>query len=128
MTTRLEHANITVTDAERTAAMLVDLFDWTIRWKGESKLGGRSIHVGAPGTDNDYLAIYTTPEPPTDWASPIDIGGLNHLGLVVDDLDEVERRVIAAGLTVTSRDEYDPGRRFYFDDHDGIEFEVVSYS
>ena len=23
--------------------------------------------------------------------------------------------------------DYDPGRRFYFDDEDGIEFEVVSY-
>ncbi|MEM7190453.1 MAG: VOC family protein, partial [Pseudomonadota bacterium] len=24
--------------------------------------------------------------------------------------------------------DYEPGRRFYFADHDGIEFEVVSYA
>ncbi len=50
------------------------------------------------------------------------------MGIVVDDLDAVEQRVIAAGLTPTNHDDYEPGRRFYFDDPDGIEFEIVSYA
>jgi len=30
----LEHVNITVADPKRTAAVLMDLFDWHIRWEG----------------------------------------------------------------------------------------------
>ena len=54
-------------------------------------------------------------------------GGLNHIGVVVDDLGAVEARVKAAGLVPHSHADYEPGRRFYFDDHDGTEWEVVSY-
>jgi hypothetical protein len=39
-----------------------------------------------------------------------------------------EARVIAAGLRPFSHADYEPGRRFYFLDPDGIEYEVVSYS
>ena len=46
---------------------------------------------------------------------------------MVDDLDAAERVVIDAGLTPFSHDDYEPGRRFYFFDWDGIEFELVSY-
>ena len=53
---------------------------------------------------------------------------LNHVGIQVDDLDAVERRVIAAGLVPFSHGDYEPGRRFYFIDWDGIEFEIVSYA
>jgi predicted enzyme related to lactoylglutathione lyase len=45
----------------------------------------------------------------------------------VDDLDAVERRVVAAGLRPFNHGDYEPGRRFYFLDADGIEFEIVSY-
>ncbi|MEM6653029.1 MAG: VOC family protein, partial [Pseudomonadota bacterium] len=30
----LEHVNLTVTDPDKTAEMLCDLFDWRIRWAG----------------------------------------------------------------------------------------------
>ena len=36
--------------------------------------------------------------------------------------------MIAAGLTPFSHGDYAPGRRFYFFDWDGIEFEIVSYA
>ena len=55
-------------------------------------------------------------------------GGLNHVGIVVDDLDTAEQRVSAAGYEPHSHADYEPGRRFYFHDDDGIEFEVVSYA
>ena len=54
-------------------------------------------------------------------------GGLNHIGLVVEDLEAVETSVRAAGYTPHSHADYEPGRRFYFDDDNGIEFEVVAY-
>ena len=122
----LEHVNFTVSDPQRTAAMLCDLFGWRIRWQGDSIHDGMSIHVGA---DDNYLAIYGhpvqhAPERESYWTR----GGLNHIGVVVDDLDATEKKVIAAGFTPRSHADYEPGRRFYFDDDDGVEFEVVSYT
>ncbi|MEZ5340555.1 MAG: hypothetical protein R2706_03650 [Acidimicrobiales bacterium] len=40
----------------------------------------------------------------------------------------MEARVIAAGFEPYNHGDYEPGRRFYFDDADAIEFEVVSYT
>ena len=49
------------------------------------------------------------------------------VAITVDDLDAAEKAVTAHGLTPFGHDDYEPGRRFYFFDWDGIEFEVVSY-
>ena len=118
----LEHVNVTVSDPKRTAALLGRLFGWSIRWEGPAKLGGKTVHVG---TDNAYLALWS---PPPGMSFAEDDSRLNHIGIVVDDLDGAERRVIEAGYTPHSHGDYEPGRRFYFDGDDGIEFEVVSYS
>ena len=126
MESRIEHVNITVKDPQVTAAMLNDLFGWEIRWQGEAINGGFTIHVG---TQSDYLALYTGPGGNQTAAqnSYAQLGGLNHVGIVVDDLDGVEARVKAAGFTPTNHGNYEPGRRFYFDDSDGVEYEIVSY-
>lgn len=120
----IEHVNLTVRDPERSAQLLHDLFGWNERWKGPSALGGRTIHVG---DDRFYLALYTH----EGAATPADTfrkgRPFNHVGIVVDDLDDVERRVEAAGLIPFSHGDYEPGRRFYFLDFDGTEFEIVSY-
>lgn len=120
----IEHVNITVSDPERMAALLGDLFGWRIRWQGPARDNGRVIHVG---DDQFYLAVYTPPEAPTP---DIFAKGrpLNHVGIVVDDLDAIERRVEAAGLVPFAHGDYEPGRRFYFLDYDGTEFEIVSYA
>ncbi|MEO1169018.1 MAG: VOC family protein [Pseudomonadota bacterium] len=122
---RIEHVNITVTDPKRSADLMHDLFGWDIRWQGPSMLGGETIHVGG---ENDYLALYTNAD--TRSADPQFSKGqpLNHVGVVVDDLDAVERKVVAAGLEPFGHADYEPGRRFYFFDWNGIEFEVVSYA
>jgi catechol 2,3-dioxygenase-like lactoylglutathione lyase family enzyme len=52
---------------------------------------------------------------------------LNNIGVEVDDLNATEARVIAAGLKPFGHDDYQPGRRFYFLDPNGIEYEIVSY-
>lgn len=118
----LEHANLTVSDPERSSALFQDLFGWHERWRGPSQLGGRTIHVG---NERDYIAVYTH----DTAAGPFKKGvPLNHVGIVVDDLDAVEAKVVAAGLVPFSHGDYEPGRRFYFFDWDGIEFEIVSYA
>ena len=76
------------------------------------------------------LPLYTGPSGKQTAAqnSYTQLGGLNHVGIVVDDLDGVEARVKAAGFTPTNHGDYEPGRRFYFDDSDGVEYEIVSYA
>ncbi len=121
----LEHVNITVSDPVATANRLCDLFGWHIRWQGKAINDGTTVHVG---TDDTYLAVYGqgSPTVPAEVSYSVR-GGLNHVGILVDDLDETERRVIAAGYTPHSHADYEPGRRFYYRDEDNIEFEVVSY-
>jgi len=126
MPATLEHVNFTVPDPEATAAMLGRIFGWKIRWQGSAKNGGHTIHLGG---DDTYLAIYRGPAAPQPLPSDSYSmrGGLNHIGVVVDDLAAVEDRVRAEGLAPHSHADYEPGRRFYFHDRDGIEYEVVAY-
>ncbi|MDV7145195.1 VOC family protein [Tropicimonas sp. TH_r6] len=123
---RLEHANITVRDPEAVAQELCTLFDWHIRWQGAAISGGHTIHVGEEAS---YLAIYAPPgeTSPPRGSSYSTLGGLNHLGIVVADIDAAETRVAAAGYEPHNHADYEPGRRFYFDMADGLEIEVVSY-
>lgn len=127
MNVSLEHANVTVSDPQKTAQWLGQVFGWKIRWEGAAINGGYTIHVG---NETSYLALYTPGDAAKDGHdnSYTVRGGLNHLAVVVDDLDGVEDRVKAAGFTTGNHGDYEPGRRFYFHDSDGIEFEVVSYA
>jgi len=120
----LEHANLTVANADGSAALLARLFGWHVRWSGPGRDGGRSVHVG---TNDHYLAL---------WQDVQSVGAqqwpkgqpLNHVGIVVSDLAHAEAAVSREGLTPFNHGDYAPGRRFYFFDPDGIEYEVVSYA
>ena len=46
----------------------------------------------------------------------------------LDDLDAVAKKVTDYGFKTTNHGDYEPGRRFYFHDHDNVEYEVVSYN
>ena len=123
-TPRIEHVNITVRDPDRAARLMGELFGWTVRWQGPALNGGHTVHVGS---EQQYLALYTprgTALTDEDFAKG---RPLNHVGVEVEDIAEVEAKVLAAGLTPFNHGDYDPGRRFYFLDPDGIEYEVVSY-
>lgn len=122
-----EHVNLTVSDPDRTADMLVSVFGWHVRWSGPSLGGGKTVHVG---TDTHYVALYSVGQPkPLGSNENYKIAGaINHLGILVDDLAAAEQTVLAAGIETHSHQTYDPGSRFYFHDHDGIEYEVVSYA
>ena len=120
----LEHLNVTVSDPEKTAAVLCEMFDWRVRWQGSSLDNGITYHIGG---DSSYLAIYSkggTEKLKDSHSTP---GSLNHIGVVVDDINVIEKKVISAGYEPHSHGDYEPGLRFYFNGPDGIEIEVVSY-
>lgn len=121
----IEHVNLTVSDPERSAKLFHALFGWRVRWQGPASDGGRTIHVG---DDEAYLALHARPRNRPEGFAWKKGAPLNHVGIQVKDLDETERRVIAAGLAPFNHGDYEPGRRFYFVDWDGIEFEIVSYA
>ena len=123
-TPRIEHVNVTVSNPERAARLMEELFDWQVRWKGPARDGGRTIHIGSK---EHYIALYTgrgVAYTANDFAKG---QPLNHIGIEVDDIDATEARVVAAGLKPFNHDNYDQGRRFYFLDPDGIEYEIISY-
>jgi catechol 2,3-dioxygenase-like lactoylglutathione lyase family enzyme len=126
MTAQLEHANFTVTDPTATAHWMEKLFGWHIRWQGDAISGGHTVHVG---TTDRYVALY---KPNTALTAKPDsytcVGGLNHIAVVVDDLDAVEAGVRKQGFEMGNHHDYEPGRRFYFHDGDGIDYEVVQYT
>ncbi|HEY7852332.1 MAG TPA: VOC family protein [Caulobacteraceae bacterium] len=121
---RIEHVNVTVTDPDRAAGLMEKLFGWRVRWRGPARDGGHTIHVGS---DDHYLALYTGRDVAYTQDDFAKGRPLNHIGVVVDDLAKVEAKVAAAGLVPFNHADYEPGRRFYFLDPDGIEYEVVSY-
>lgn len=126
MTVKLEHVNVTVSDPAATAAMYGRVFGWAVRWQGASIHGGHTVHVG---TKDQYIALYRGPgDQASRDTSYYANGGLNHIAVLVDDLASLEQRVIAEGLDAHSHFDYEPGKRFYFNDTDGIEYEVVSYT
>ena len=119
----MEHANLAVSDIDRLSDFLQTLLGWRVRWRGPAMNGGETIHVG---TDAAYLALYTNPQ--VKARGTVRLGfPLNHIGLQVDDLDSAQAVVEANGLVTYHHSDYAPGRRFYFLDWDGIEFEVVCY-
>lgn len=121
---RIEHVNVTVSNPERTAGLLQRIFGWHVRWSGPARDGGRTIHVGS---GEHYIALYTGQDAncgPDDFAKG---WPLNHVGVEVADLEATEARVADAGLSPFGHGDYEPGRRFYFLDPDGIEYEVVGY-
>jgi len=119
----LEHINLTVSDARRTAKRLSMLFEWKIRWQGPAQAGGYTLHIG---NDRQYIAVYQPPGE-SNGQDSTENGPLNHIGILVSDLTAAEARVRSAGLTPHSFGQYQPGRRFYFRDSDHIEYEIVSY-
>lgn len=126
MSAKIEHANVTVSDPHQTARMLIDIFDWRIRWEGPGMQTGYTVHVGS---DDSYVALFSYGDTvPSSEISYKRQGGLNHIGIVVDDIGATEAKVKEAGYTPGNHGDYEPGKRFYFHEENGIEIEVVSYN
>ena len=125
MTVQLEHVNYTVSDPDSTAEWMGDVFGWQIRWQGPAINGGRTIHVG---TGSQYVALFSPTDPrQSNEDNYATVRGLNHIAVTVDDIEAMEKKVRAAGFKPGNHGDYEPGRRFYFHDGDGIEYEVVQY-
>jgi catechol 2,3-dioxygenase-like lactoylglutathione lyase family enzyme len=122
----LEHLNLTVVDVDRTIQCLQTAMpELEVRGGGTGEKCKRWAHVG---TDATYLSLEDRgaegPGPHQPYVHP----GLNHIGFVVDDVEEVRGRLCAAGYKSAKDEMGHPQRkRIYFYDDDNNEFEFIEY-
>lgn len=128
----LEHANVTVASIDEAKRFLGAAFP-SFRERGGGSLHGdpergRWVHFG---TDDVYIALQENREHSPTSEETYTHDGFNHLGFVVDDLDELVERMEKAGYPlspVSAMDSHPFRRRAYFDDGNGFEWEFVEYS
>ena len=127
MSTQLELANLCVSDIEGMIKFLqTALPDFIIRHDETDNEGDRWVHIG---NDQTYIALNnSTQKDSTDWAPYSGMPGGNHLGYMVDSVEQVRSRLRAAGYTESTVENNHPFRkRLYFYDPEGRDWEFVEY-
>lgn len=119
----LEHVNFTVSDVARSSAFYRELLGLKTRWEGTNDAGRPAAHIG---DERFYLALFQAKRPGRARIKYERVG-LNHFGFVVEDLEEIKRRLSRLGVAVTQEADYEPGHRLYFRDPDGVEVEIIQY-
>ncbi|QUJ67941.1 VOC family protein [Photobacterium sp. GJ3] len=121
----VEHANLTVRHLENTIQFLQTAIpEFTVRHQGQQPMY-RWCHIG---TDETYLALQEVVERDAIDRTPYRDLGINHIGLVVDDVAQVRDRLLRAGYRENDLETSHPWRtRIYFYDRDGIEWEFTQY-
>ncbi|MCW8330118.1 VOC family protein [Photobacterium sp. SDRW27] len=121
----VEHANVTVNNLDNTVDFLqAAIPEFQIRHQGQAE-HYRWCHIG---TDNSYLALQEIVERTQIDRIPYRDVGLNHIGLVIEDVDAARKRLLAAGYRENDIVSPHPWRkRIYFWDQDGIEWEFTEY-
>ena len=122
----LEHVNITAKNPKELAGKFCELFGWKIRWEGAAMSNGYTVHVG---NERSYLALWEPENILSAENRNMECDrSLNHIGVVVENLEKAEEKITEAGYRCYSHADYEPGKRFYFEIENDLEVEVVSYS
>lgn len=129
MNTYIEHANISVVDAEHTIKLLLTAApDWSIR--GEGKMEdwfGKHVSWYHIGDKNNYITIQSGGEGMAKgWKEHAT--SVKHIGIAVADLQAVITRLENAGYPLDHMGGEHPHRRSaYFTDKHNLQFEFVEY-
>ena len=127
MTTRkiyLEHANITVSNLEESIQFFQTAFPH-FRIRGGGNGMREWVHLG---DDNTYVALNQAKEDTPGNDKNYDRIGINHIGFVVDDVEQIADNLLKKGYKRDFPKEVEKFRvRDYFADTDGNQFEFVQY-
>ena len=117
LTYGLTHLSVLVRDLDRTKEFYETVFDMQVMYHSTEFL-----QLNTPGT-NDAIVFVENKE----FIMEATIG-YNHFGFRLkkpEDIDEITRRVVAAGGVITDEGEFAPGfPKLFFKDPDGYEVEV----
>jgi catechol 2,3-dioxygenase-like lactoylglutathione lyase family enzyme len=117
LTYGLTHLSVLVRDLDRTKEFYETVFDMQVMYHSTEFL-----QLNTPGT-NDAIVFVENKEFIMEKTV-----GYNHFGFRLkkrEDIDEITRRVIAAGGVITDEGEFAPGfPKLFFKDPDGYEVEV----
>ncbi|MCR9212070.1 MAG: VOC family protein [Proteobacteria bacterium] len=125
---RFEHANLVVTDLDRTLEFLKTAFpDWSVRGKGSDSWYGKPRKWLHFGTAEQYITLNDHGEGDNRDLKGYQ-PGLAHLGFEITDMDGLIARMIGAGFNPhLQMDDHPYRRNAYFLDPAGFEFEFVQY-
>jgi hypothetical protein len=127
---RLEHLNVSLTDLDRaTRALQAILPHWSVRGAGTWDDGEGHHHAWRHvGDDFQYIALYQTPPGCTLHASGAN-SALNHLGLVVDDIDAALARLRQIDIPLDHIGGSTTHRRsaYVVIEPEGLQIELVAY-
>ena len=120
----LEHANITVNDLQEAIKFFQTAFPhFKIRGGGNDMR--EWIHLG---DDNTYIAINQAKQSDLKADKNYDRIGINHLGFVVQDVEEIANNLLSNGYKRDYPKQVEQFRiRDYFADADGNQYEFVQY-
>ena len=120
----MEHANITVNDLQESIKFFQTAFPhFKIRGGGSEMR--EWIHLG---DDDTYIAINQAKQSDLIADKNYDSIGINHLGFVVEDVEEIANNLLSNGYKRDFPKQVEQFRiRDYFADNDGNQFEFVQY-
>ncbi len=120
----LEHANITVNDLQEAIKFFQTAFPhFKIRGGGNDTK--EWVHLG---DDHTYIAINQAKQNDLKAEKNYDNIGINHLGFVVQDVDEIAKNLLNNGYQRDYPKQVEQFRvRDYFADADGNQYEFVQY-
>jgi catechol 2,3-dioxygenase-like lactoylglutathione lyase family enzyme len=129
MICQLDHVNISVADIDRTVAFLRIAFpELRIRGGGKGQFGEVATEWLHLGLDELYVSINTA-NPIEEREKPHESAetGINHVGFIVEDRDDLLSKYQAAGFTCEPVDELPSRKRLYVADGDHIIWEFIQY-
>lgn len=120
----LEHANITVHNIKEAIKFFQTAFPH-FKVRGGGNEMGEWVHLG---DDTTYVAINQANDQKAIPRINYDNVGINHLGFVVEDVEEIARNLEHAGYKRDYPKQVEKYRiRDYFADADGNQYEFVQY-
>lgn len=120
----LEHANITVNNLEEAIKFFQTAFPhFKIRGSGHDRR--EWVHLG---DDNTYIALNKAKLHNLKVDKNYDKIGINHLGFVVENVEEIANNLLKNGYERDFPKEVEEFRiRDYFADTDGNQYEFIQY-
>ena len=126
--TRIEHINITVPDVDAAINFIkIVAPDFEVRKDSKPSDSYRWVHIG---NEKSYFALQEAhlAAVPKNRLQPYRNYGINHVALVVSDVQEIEKRLIDNGYQKGIDTPVEKFRkRIYYLDNAGFEWELVEY-